>query len=107
MGDAPKCKAKVWDTRHSYPCARDAKRDGYCTIHHPETIAKRRAKSQSRWEAQRLDEQRARNERARDTVREFLSKVAGQLSERQASHLHTALESWEREPMVGGERLTP
>ena len=33
-------------------CARKAKRDGYCTQHHPDVVKARRKASSERWEAQ-------------------------------------------------------
>lgn len=40
----------VFDSRQ---CSRKAKKDGYCTQHHPETVAKRNAESCERWEEKR------------------------------------------------------
>ena len=44
------CKAKVWsvDGWHQYPCSRNAKKDGYCTQHHPNNVEKRRKASEER-----------------------------------------------------------
>jgi hypothetical protein len=59
-----KCQAKVYGDWHSWQCTRKAKRDGFCTQHHPDTVAKRAAKRRARWDAE--DEARrqrtARNE---------------------------------------------
>lgn len=41
------CKERVMDSTgwHPYPCSKPAKRDGYCGVHHPDAVARRRAKS--------------------------------------------------------------
>ena len=35
------CKEEIMDGWHFRGCSRKAKKDGYCTQHHPDTIAKR------------------------------------------------------------------
>ncbi len=51
------CKATVWTERTEYGCSRKAKRDGFCTIHHPEYRAKknadRREKFDQEWAKQK------------------------------------------------------
>lgn len=48
------CKEMVWDGgfRH-YQCQKKAKRDGYCTIHHPDYKAKKAAERQAKYESER------------------------------------------------------
>lgn len=48
------CKAAVYDTYgvRFHQCTRKAKRDGWCTIHHPDYIAKKRAEEEARWAAE-------------------------------------------------------
>lgn len=53
--DPLRCKERVHDAAGwggMYQCQRKHKRDGYCTQHHPEAVAKRRAESDARYEAQ-------------------------------------------------------
>jgi len=56
-----KCKEEVWHGYSSSRCSRNAKRDGYCTQHHPETKAERKRKQAARWEFMR-DRKRAERE---------------------------------------------
>jgi len=50
-----RCKAQVsnHDWGRTHQCPRDAKKDGYCMQHHPDSVAKRRAKSDARFEEKR------------------------------------------------------
>ena len=52
MENSERCKEKVWEGFHSHRCLRKAVKDGYCTQHHPDSVAKRRAKSEERYQAQ-------------------------------------------------------
>lgn len=53
-GAAQRCKADVWPPRsmRPYRCERMAKRDGYCTQHHPDSRKVRQAKSDAKWQAE-------------------------------------------------------
>jgi len=50
-----RCKKELWPGWHTYQCENKAKRDGWCGIHHPDAVAKRRAKSDAKYKAQRED----------------------------------------------------
>ena len=48
------CKVDVrgegaWGSLHRHRCANKAKRDGYCGIHHPDAVKRRREKSAARF----------------------------------------------------------
>jgi len=50
-----KCEATVypkerWGTLHGYQCTRKIWKDGYCKIHHPDSVKVRRKKSMERYE---------------------------------------------------------
>ena len=49
-----RCQAKVYvpGVYSSVTCSREAKRDGYCTQHHPDNVAARRAKRTAKWDAE-------------------------------------------------------
>lgn len=49
MTESSSCLGKVWDGWRHLNCSRAVKRDGFCTQHHPETIAKRRAEQDARY----------------------------------------------------------
>ena len=54
--DSDKCKASVPFGGRSvnfHQCQRKAKRDGWCTQHHPDSEAKRRAEADARYKARR------------------------------------------------------
>jgi hypothetical protein len=72
------CRAKTLGEPPWYlgsPCSRAAKRDGYCTIHHPDTVTARRAKAsaeaKARWDAKQAIERRKwdRPKEYRDALR--------------------------------------
>jgi hypothetical protein len=54
MSDSANCKENVWHASgnwgHSSQCSRKAKRDGYCTQHHPDSVKIRRAGSQAKYD---------------------------------------------------------
>lgn len=43
------CKQTRMDGYHQVGCSRKAKRDGYCTQHHPDTVKARREESSRKW----------------------------------------------------------
>ena len=50
------CSTKVyppdrWGAFHPHPCGKKEWKDGYCKIHHPESVEQRRKKSQERFDA--------------------------------------------------------
>ena len=47
------CKESVWGDYHSYQCQRKAKRDGYCTQHHPDSAKAREYKRAAKWRLER------------------------------------------------------
>jgi hypothetical protein len=65
-----RCKAMIRTGWHKYPCANQAKRDGYCGTHHPDAAEKRRFKAEARW----AEESRIRNEKYE---REEYDRAAG------------------------------
>ena len=46
------CKVKVYRGWDSHRCSRYAVRDGYCTQHHPDSVAKRQDEAEERLEIQ-------------------------------------------------------
>lgn len=56
---ADRCIGNVFDGLHYVRCSKRATRDGRCGIHHPDAEARRRAKSDARWQEQRAAIQRA------------------------------------------------
>jgi len=59
------CKGRVYvDSRMGYaPCSKSPTRDGFCSIHHPDAVAKRKARSDAEYA------ERARAERAKWAAR--------------------------------------
>lgn len=60
------CKGSVWErvsplSRRGRPCQVPAKRDGWCGIHHPDAVAKKRAAREARWAAENATRSAARN----------------------------------------------
>lgn len=58
MSETPvKCKQKVYDRSMRFPrpyqCSFNAVKDGFCKIHHPDTVKAREEKSLARWDAER------------------------------------------------------
>jgi len=49
------CKKIVWDKGgwHSYQCRHKVWKDGYCKIHHPDSVKARQELSHMRWEQKR------------------------------------------------------
>jgi hypothetical protein len=76
MGNEPVeyCKERVLYGNRRYQCTKKAKRDGYCTIHHPEYVAEKKASRRERidaeWRARqkRMDEEEKRRNHAEDCV---------------------------------------
>jgi len=54
MADSANCKETVWHQSgnwgHSIQCSRKAKRDGYCTQHHPDSAKARHKSSKDKWD---------------------------------------------------------
>lgn len=51
------CKERVWRTWNYSSCNRKATRDGYCGIHHPDHVEKRKEKQREKWaEKRRLED---------------------------------------------------
>lgn len=51
--DETKCKEIVFDVGTSlfaHQCSRNIWKDGFCKLHHPESVKERQEKSQLRWE---------------------------------------------------------
>ena len=50
---AEKCKKMVWHRAAYSPvkCTHNAKRDGYCGIHHPDAVKRRGEKAEARYKA--------------------------------------------------------
>ncbi len=47
--DNKKCKKRVYQGWHDYPCSRKAIKDGYCKQHHPDSVKARQEKSDKRY----------------------------------------------------------
>ena len=75
-----RCKKQYFKNWSNYQCQNKAWKDGFCKIHHPDTIKARRDKSAKRWEEKwKKDEDRFQKteESKKDTERlDFLEKNA-------------------------------
>lgn len=65
------CKVNVWDGWYHRPCSNKAKRDGYCMVHHPESVEKRQKAAMKRYEEKKRRSPWARLERAEARVVEL------------------------------------
>lgn len=98
-GEQPgtECGESVWTAYSSYPCPNRAKvvEDGkpYCGVHDPQRRRKREIKRQERWKGQAEQRRQARNERAREIVREFVESL-----EWRCRIDNEDIDAWEREP---------
>ena len=54
MSDTEKCKEKVWNKFYHHQCTKKVWKDGYCKIHHPESVKAREEKSNLRYK-QKMD----------------------------------------------------
>ena len=76
-----KCKEEIrgegqWGSFNRVRCRHNVKKDGYCAIHHPDAVKKRREKSDKRFKDQqaaqkRLWDRETFDERAGDRCREL------------------------------------
>lgn len=74
MPDAVKCKAEVWNGWRFHKCARNAKRDGYCTQHHPDTKKAKKDKRQAEADARSREWQLA--DRRKEATANLIAAVA-------------------------------
>lgn len=70
MTDAVRCQKEIWSGGRYTPtrCERKAVRDGYCTQHHPDSVAKRRNDSEARYKAALESQREARQRPVREAV---------------------------------------
>ena len=58
------CKARVWNGWSSVSCSKKVSKDGFCSTHHPEAVAARKAKMEEKWKAKRaLWDQKAQQQK--------------------------------------------
>ena len=76
-----KCKESVdgtgqWGSFHRHQCTKSIWKDGYCKIHHPESVKKRQKESAKRWE-QTLEMSPMRQlQKANEKIKELEEKLA-------------------------------
>jgi hypothetical protein len=71
-----KCQRQLYrGTYHSSPCKRNVWKDGYCRIHHPETVAARHAKREARWEEEKKQSAWYKLEQAEKRIAELEGDV--------------------------------
>lgn len=95
MSDKPKCKARIGtstEARWNWGCHYTASRDGFCGIHHPDAVAKRKRKRGTS-KAERLD---AVLTAARE-VDKYLYEITNEFELNDAADkLCTALQAYDR-----------
>ena len=91
-----RCTGSVWvDSRMGHaPCSNRATRDGFCGIHHPDAVAKRRAKSDQHYAAQRV----------RDDVK-WASVRRNAAKAELFGELVAALEAWDSDHRLRGNLM--
>src|SRR5690606_15050175 len=95
------CRARVWLPRaaRSQACSQRAVKDGFCHIHHPDAVAKRRERQHARYEAQAAAqreqlERRQWEARAAQACQGMADPVAGvRLLREQRDRLRHALQT--------------
>ena len=75
MDTQGKCKHIVSQGWCSHPCGKNVWKDGYCKIHHPESVAARRAKSEARWEEKKKQSAWYKLEQANKRIAELESEI--------------------------------
>lgn len=76
MDTQEKCQKRLYrGTYYASPCKRNAWKDGYCKIHHPESVAARRAKSEARWEEKKKQSAWYKLEQANKRIAELEGKI--------------------------------
>jgi len=71
------CKKKIYRDWSSSNCSRKAVKDGYCKQHHPDTVKERQEKSNARWNAKAENSDRAKLNRALDTIEQLTKERDG------------------------------
>ena len=79
--DETRCKETVypnetWGSFHGHQCRHKTWQDGYCRVHHPDTIKARQAESQKRHEAKRETNPRVRLFRATERIAALEAELA-------------------------------
>lgn len=76
--DTPKCKARVWPRGeyHSVGCSKDATRDGFCGIHHPDAKKRRDEKWRAEYERKQAASPHARIATLERELSQALARVA-------------------------------
>lgn len=71
------CKVKVTSVGawHSYPCSREATRDGYCTQHHPDSVKKRHEKQTAIYKTQHANSIYGRHDKPLAKLKKIQSAV--------------------------------
>lgn len=75
-----RCKQTVypndqWGAFHPHQCTRKVWKDGFCMIHHPDTVKERNEKSKQRWEEKRKKDPLHRLFIALDRIKELEAEV--------------------------------
>lgn len=63
------CKGKSWNNHRFRPCYNIAKKDGFCMIHHPDTVQARKDKSNKKYNDD------LKNRREAQVKRERIEKI--------------------------------
>jgi len=76
MMEIEKCKEKVYNKDGAWgykrrQCSRNAWKDGYCKIHHSESVIKRQLASEKRWEEKKRKESWYLLIKANDRIKEL------------------------------------
>lgn len=77
MTDEQQCTEKVFRDFHSHRCTRRAKRDGFCTQHHPDTVKARRDASSAKYEKERENSPTQQLRRERVTTAALREELEG------------------------------
>ena len=77
----PRCKAHVWHDYHQDQCTRAAKRDGWCSQHHPDAEKERRSIAHEKWEKRRAASPAAEVARLRAALARVRNALEGDIVE--------------------------
>ena len=67
----PKCKKQVWHGFVPKHCSHSAVLDGWCRVHHPDAVEKRKKASTERWKKKMANSTAARLGRAQERITEL------------------------------------
>jgi hypothetical protein len=71
MDDPKRCKKNIYDSWHPHQCKLKLWKDGFCKIHHPESVKIRNEKNMKEWEEKQKNSPLAQLERAINRIREL------------------------------------